>query len=993
MKPSIKVTTFGKLLIERDGAAVDGFISLKSVLLFVYLALHPGDHLRKKLAALFWGETTDEQALKNLRTVLSNLRKLLGDALLASHEDLSIDPDKPIEVDALQFERGFKSVFSAAAPLDRLHVMQELETLYQGDFLPALMIREADELNEWIADLQRHYQELYRDLLYEITELAIKQKNYDLGLGYAWKLTQVDPLWDAAQRQLMLLLAYTSRSSEALVQYDHFVERLEDELGVEPEEETVELAERIRGRTVEPPQPVDVLSVVLPDMPYVEPADDIELAQRMLNTPHCRLLTVFGISGIGKTTLATQVAFHRQHLYRDGACFVSLTTAQTTRDLLEQAACALNVQFGGGIDTDTLQNNLVEHLRTREILIVLDNYEQLLPETHFIQRVLDTAPSVQLMVTSHMPLAMYREWLLPLRALRLPQIGVPNPEDYEAIRLFQVTAQRINPRFRVTESLSDVIRICQLVDCLPLGIILAAGWVQYISPANIRAMMEQDLLHMEAIHHDLPPRHQSFYGLINAMLSRLSATEKYALLCLSIFDGSFDVNAALAVAILTMKEFKSLTDKSLVQSCEGFRYTVHSVVRQAFRTELEQSPELPLIAQRFTAYFRAWCDALFERGEPLHNLMHILDTEAHNLWDVIGLSTLERQEFLLHISPAMNEYWINRGYHAKGILSILEAGGHQPSIEPQTRVRGLTTLARMLERTSQYEKASKTCEEVLVLEDGLNMPYFRARALRVLSEICVRRGQYAEGEAYARAIIAMEPQTSTQMPLQFERVITLAYEDLGEMLIAQGQYDAARMYLDITHRQWVKMNDPLRQAITRNYAGLIALKQKQYAEAFEIFVDVLDHARAAQNQTLIAVFSVHLGIVAAALGDVSFASTLYGEALTVAVQIDRKVSITHAFDHISRLGASFGYYDIAAQLVGFADAIRVQVGLSISPHNRAEHEQHLHDLQAALDEQFDIYYQGGQKMGLSTAIQRASKLLSEVQHAAQVNIPPELALE
>ncbi|MFN8529811.1 MAG: BTAD domain-containing putative transcriptional regulator [Anaerolineae bacterium] len=983
MKSAIKVTTFGKLVIERDGRVVDRFVSLKAMLLFVYLALHPGDHPRKKLAALFWAETTDEQALKNLRTVLSNLRQLLGDALLTSHEDISIDPDVLLEVDAIQFERGFNSVFSAAAPLDRLRAMQSLEAIYQGDFLAALVIRDADALNEWIEACQRQYQEQYRHLLYELTELSIQQGSYETGLGYARKLIQLDGLWDAAQRQLMLLLAYTDRFNEALVQYRQFCERLQQELDAEPETETTELAERIRDRSITPPKAAAVPALVLPDVPYVEPADDIELAQRMLNTPHCRLLTVYGIGGIGKTALVTQLAFHRQHRYRDGACFISLGTAQTERDLLEHVASALNVQFGGSIESETLLHHLLDHLKTRELLIVLDNYEQLLPETRFVQQVLDTTPSVQLIVTSHMPLGMYREWLLPLRGLRVPRINDPDPEEYEAIQLFQLTAQRINPHFQVSDALPEVIRICQLVDCLPLGIIIAAGWVQYIAPADILTMMEQDLLQVEAIHHDLLPRHQSFYGLMNAMLAHLSPNEQHALMCLSIFEGSFDVKAALAVAALNMKSFKVLTDKSLVQSVEGFRYNVHRVVRTAFRTQLEHSPELPQIAQRFAAHFQGWCDAFFERGVPLHDIMHTLDIEAHNLWDVMGLSTLERQRFLLHISPAMHEYWVNRGYHAKGLLSLLDEGGHHPSIEPQTRVRGLTTLARLFERTSQYEKAWQTCKEALALEDGLHMSDFRARVLRVMSEICVRQGRYAEAETYSRAIIAMEPQTSTQMSPQFERLITLAYEDLGGMLIAQGQYDAARMYLDIAHRQWVKLNDPLRQAVTRNYVGLIALKQNQHEEAFRIFVDVLNHARTAQNQTLIAVFSVHLGIAAVALGDIPLACALHEEALLIAVQIDRKVSITHALDHISRLGASFGWYDSAAQLVGFADALREQVGLSISPHNQAEHSAHLRNLQIALKDQFKAHYQAGKAMGLSVAVQRALALLNAFQHVIQ----------
>ena len=979
MTMPIQIYTFGKLLVERDGVALENFISTKAVLLLVYLALHPGEHSRKKLAALFWSETTDQQALKNLRTVLSNLRQQLDNALLVSHEDLGINPNTALYVDANHFSDGVKRVFASPITLDSLRLLQELEALYQGDFLANLAVREADVLNDWIDEQQRQFHEFYRRLLFEIVETARKQASYETGLDYARKLVNLDPFWESAQRQLLLLLAYTNHANDALLHYEAFTALMDVELQAEPEAETTALYERIRSRSISPPQQPGLSPLVLPDTPFVEPADDIELAQRMLNTPHCRLLTLYGISGIGKTALATQLAFHRQHRYRDGAHLISLNIAQTAPDALRVIAGALNLNFGSNLDYHALEDQVIEYLKTRELLLVFDNYEQLLPETRLIERVLESAVSVQMIVTSHTPLNLYSEWLLPLHGLSVPETGSPDPEEYEAIRLFELTAQRVNPRFSVAQSLSDIIHICRLVDSLPLGIILAAGWVQYIPPSDILAMMQQDLLQIEAIHHDLPLRHQSFHGLMNAMLAHLSAPEQQALICLSIFDGTFDVRAALAVADISLHDFKSLTNKSLIQAAEGYRYTIHNVLRQTFRTKLEQSAQLPQVTARFIAHFQAWCDDFFARGVPLHETMHLLETEQHNLWNVIGLSDFDRQRFLLHIAPAMTEYWVNRGYHSRGIIQLLQAGGANPDIERATRVRGLSTLARILERTSEYDHAWDIGEQVLALENGLDLPVFRARALRVLSEICVRQGQYQRADDYLRAIIAMESQTSTTLPPQMGRVIALAYEDLGEMLMSQGDYDAAQHYIEIALRRWVETREPLREAIARSYLGLMLLKQQRYQEAYQLFSDILSSAKQAHNQTLTAIFSIDLGVAATCLGDYGLACTLYREALLIAVQIDRKVSITSGLDHISRLAADFAYYDTAAQLQGFVNSLRERIKLSVSPHNQPELRQHRHNLAQNLSESFEPTYQAGQAMGLSTAIQLAQTILDQVQ--------------
>lgn len=979
MTSELSVKTFGQLTIQQNDALVEDFISTKAILLFVYLAMHPGDQSRKKLASMFWSETSDQQALKNLRTVLSSVRQCVPDAVIIARDVLAINPEVTIQVDALAFEQGCKTAFSSPKVLDLLHYMIDIAQLYRGTFLADVSFREAAALDDWIANQQRHLQQLYSRLLYEIVELAYKQGDYETGLQYVRRLVDLDPLWDVAQRQMMLLLAYSDRANEALLQYEQFVERLEEELQAEPEEETVELYEQIQSRTIRPAQATGRSTIVLPDMPFIEPATDVEIAQRMLNTPTCRLLTIFGLSGIGKTALATQLAYHRQHLYSDGTCFISLSTAQNRFISLLLIASALGIGVSQSLDEKLLEDMIIKHLKAREMLLVFDNYEQLLPETSFLQRILQEVNTVQIIVTSLVPLNLYREWLVPMRGLSLPDIYAESPQTYEAIRLFELTAQRMNPRFRLDDSLDDVVRICQLVDSLPLGIILAAGWVQYISPAEILARMQDDLLQMESVHHDILPRHQSFRNLLNSMLKHLSEGDQEALMCLSIFEGSFDYKAALAVADITMDDFKNLTDKCLVQRSDGYRYTVHSIVRQAFISQLQQSPLLKTVANRYVEYFQAWCDEVYSQTLPLHKLMHTIDVEQHNLWKVIGQDVTERQQFLMHIAPAMNEYWVNRGYHARGIIELLDAGSQNPAIPAEIRVRGMTTLARMLERTSQYDRAWAICETILELERDLDLPHFRARALRVLSEICAVQAKFQQASEYLQAIIAMESQTSLHNNPRISHLISLAYEDLGDVLLSQGDYPAARRYAQIAIHRWQERGETLRETIARSYLGIITLKEGNPESAYRLFADILTDARNANNQTLITIYTYHLGTTSMAMGNYGETCDLFQEALQIALQIDRKTTIINLIEQFSQLALLTEHYDIGAQLLGFAGCMRDHLNLPIMPHHQADHVQRKQALETQLGAAYDQQVHAGCRMGLMTAVQLTATLIARVQ--------------
>lgn len=670
MNTDIHVYTFDKLQIWRNGALVEDFISTKAVLLFVYLAMQPGEHSRRKLASMLWSETSDQQALKNLRTVLSSVRQQLGDALIVEHEVLAISPDVLVMVDATQFEAGCVRVFSSAGTLDLLKAMQELAQLYQGDFLNGITVRDAEEFEAWVVDKQRHLQHLYTRLLSEIVEVAHKQSQYDVGLDYAWKLVSLDPLWDAAQRQLMRLLFHTNRANEALLHYEQFAQLLAAELQAVPEAETTALYEQIRARdgavNLRKPR-----TVALADMPFVEPVEDIEIAQRMLNTPQCRLLTVFGISGIGKTALVTQLAFHRQHLYRDGAYVVSLKQVQSARDLPYVIANTLGVDFSNQTDSSIFEHILLEYLKNRHLLLVLDNYEDLLPETGFLQRILETAPQVQLIAASQAPLNLFREWLLPLKGLRVPAVDDEHPETYEAVRLFELTAQRTNPRFSLQANAAGVAQICRLVDGLPLAIVIAAGWTQILPINKIIEHIVEGQEFSLPFQQTLPPHHQSLEMMLEYTWNTLSAAEQQALTALSIFTAPFELDEVQQICAVEVGVLTALIQRSLVQKFDE-KYRMHQLVWRYARKRLLYSDQREMLGQRYLAYYGRMLEQL--RAQPLHEYLVRVETLYSSIWNFDWIAKSFQPVCILSMSRHLMVYWeISRADAVPALLDLLAA--------------------------------------------------------------------------------------------------------------------------------------------------------------------------------------------------------------------------------------------------------------------------------------------------------------------------------
>jgi mycothiol synthase len=335
---------------------------------------------------------------------------------------------------------------------------------------------------------------------------------------------------------------------------------------------------------------------------------ETELAQiaERLADPACRLLTIVGPGGIGKTRLALQTGISHKPIFKDGVAWVALNTLQSPEQLAAVIAESLNYRLRGLTSGET---ELIPLLEDKELLLILDNFEQILPAADFLTRLLEQTLAVKLLVTSRQTLELPQEWRFDLGALPLPDEESCNAlVDNSAMQLFVQSGRRADSTFAPTEDdYLAIAHICQLVGGIPLGIELAASWLRVISCTEIAQEIEKSLDFLTVTLSHLPPRHRSLRLVFDYSFGLLTPEEQQILLRLSIFQGSFSREAAEQVAMTGLPQLSALVDRALVQRTAVGRYGLHNVIRQYAAEQLQADPATYAeTAQRHSRFYLQW---------------------------------------------------------------------------------------------------------------------------------------------------------------------------------------------------------------------------------------------------------------------------------------------------------------------------------------------------------------------------------------------------
>jgi DNA-binding SARP family transcriptional activator len=449
----LAVRLLGPLQVTLDGEPVTGLESDKVRALLAYLAVErEKPHRREKLAGLLWPGLPEQSARTNLRVALSNLRHCIGDQgadppfLQITRQTLQLCPGDQSWVDA---EHVARLLEASGRPQHVACCLEEAVGLYRGAFLEGFSLTDSPAFEEW-ALVER--ERLGRRIVAALHHLAQWHENHGefrQALHYARRQVELEPWQEAGQRQAMRLLAQTGQRNAALIQYEVLRQTLAEELGVEPEDRTKALYERIRSgeplHDLSPTPPSHNLPVSL--TPFVGRERELDEIYDRLRDPGCRLLTLVGPGGSGKTHLALEAAAELLSPGGDGPAggvfFVPLAALQSAEALVPTVAEALGFAFDEGRDP---QSQLLAYLRHKQTLLILDNLEHLLrdpadiapkePRTSAVGWVVDLlkgAPGVRILVTSRARLNLQAEHRLRLGGMALPPENVltagQRPED------------------------------------------------------------------------------------------------------------------------------------------------------------------------------------------------------------------------------------------------------------------------------------------------------------------------------------------------------------------------------------------------------------------------------------------------------------------------------------------------------------------------------------------------------------------------------------
>ena len=424
-------------------------------------------------------------------------------------------------------------------------------------------------------------------------------------LSYAWRQVEIDPIDERACRQLMWLLAANNQRSQALTQFERLQVMLAEELNVTPEPETIALRDQIRGAedsTAQDQSAGDNLPALL--TPLIGRQNEMAELQKLICNDGCRLLTIQGPGGSGKTRLALEIARSCGHKFRHGVYFVPLNPVQSTESILPSIAEALELSLS---NQDDHQDQLVNYMRNKNLLLVLDGFEHLLDGTRMLAEILHLAHGLKVLVTSRTRLNVKGEYLYFLPGMHFPKQNATQEEilGSDAVQLLVSGLQRTQNAYRPgPEDIKYLQQICRKVQGMPLGILLAASWGATLSVAEIDVEVNRGLDFLAANWTDVPARQRSLRATFDHSWNLLGKREQMIFQGLSVFRGAFTRQAARVVSGASPHELRTLVERSLLWSKTPGWYEVHELLRQFGREKLAQSgPAEQEICARHSEYY------------------------------------------------------------------------------------------------------------------------------------------------------------------------------------------------------------------------------------------------------------------------------------------------------------------------------------------------------------------------------------------------------
>ena len=743
----------------------------------------------------------------------------------------------------------------------------------------------------------------------------------------------------------------------------------------------------------------------LPDQPtaLIGREQAIATVCSMLRRADVRLVTLTGPGGTGKTRLALQTAAELLDDFKDGVWFVNLAPISDPNLVAATVAQTLGIKENAG---RSLLDQLKDHLREKQLLLLLDNFEQVADAASLVGELLAATPGLNVLATSRMSLHLSGEREIAVPPLGLPphppaplrlRSGQASPTpgrggagdvgeltQYEAVRLFIERAQAVKADFAVTNANAPAVaEICYRLDGLPLAIELAAARVKLFPPQALLARLGSRLKLLTGGARDLPARQQTIRSTIDWSYQLLDEGEKRLFTRLGVFVGGCTLEAAEAVAGWNVEPLErwnvldgiaALVDQSLVRQDEGLegepRFTMLETVREYALERLAERGEADAIGQQHAMYFlelaeeaQPWIWFMRPERDPW---MARLEAEHENLRAALEwFGEREEAEFGLRLAGALQKFWELRFHWSEGRAWLEAALAKSQHMAGAARAKALVA-AGYLAHSLGDSTARAYAEEGLALLRELGDKAATAIALWMIGRIVGDNGDYAMARAYAEESLALFDEMSNPWgrpyPLQF----------LGNIAAVQGDLTQAAVYFEENLTFYRQIGYPKGVGINLTSKGGLAQLQGDWEQAMACYAESLAIMREAGDKEMTANGLYALGGAVLHQGDARRAAPCFAEGLALSREIGYRYGIAMNLAGMAGVLAAQGQPERSARLFRAADALFDAMGQVVEPGDRTEYDRNAAVARAQLgDQAFAAAWEAGRAMPLEQMIAEA----------------------
>jgi predicted ATPase/DNA-binding CsgD family transcriptional regulator len=665
-----------------------------------------------------------------------------------------------------------------------------------------------------------------------------------------------------------------------------------------------------------------------PAQPIIGREREVQHLAGLLAQPGCRLLTVVGAGGMGKTRLAQELAIHQQKHFADDVVFVALQTLSSASGLVSAITDAVGCPRADGDDP---RAHLLAYLHHQQMLLILDNFEHLLDGANLLPALLSAAPDVKLLVTSREVLNVQDEWRYALGGLSVPSGSTPDEiNQASAVQLFVERAQRRRVDFALEAEREHVLRICRLVDGMPLALELAAAWVDVLPCATIAGEIAHNLDLLTTRLRDVPERHHSMRATLTHSWQRLTEEQRRLFAQVSVFQGGFTYEAVRAVAGASLPLLAALVDASLLRVTPEGRYQMHELLRQFAAEQVESLSIDPAdLRQRHSAYYAALVarDGAEVLGGDQLTAAAAIDAELENIrlawqWAIeqANLAALAQMVSIIDMFQQIrSRYREGAVLMAQAVQLLSQHDVHGEYVD--ALVIALINQGYFQMRLGQLQAAQESIEHAQTLLDRSGNPPppgYPSDPLLGLGFLALIRGEYqhaaylaATARArssphtlvnlavawYIQAQSALAQGQVAQAQEAIQQALTALHaagdrwfrayclNNLGSIACMLGNYDEARQHTQESYALREAFGDAEGMALARALLGKIALVQEQAEEAQRHYEHSLALYQELGDQGGLAASLNGLGMAACAQGACQDARSYLRQALQIAADM------------------------------------------------------------------------------------------------------------